>query len=158
MPSIATCLWFDTEGLEAAEFYVSVFPRSEVVEVTRWGGSNPEREGEPLTVHFRLDGRDFTALNGGPGHPLTDAISVEVQCADQAEVDHYWERLLEAGGREVQCGWLTDRYGLSWQIVPTRMIQLLKDPDPGRARRAMEAMMQMVKIDVAAVERAADAA
>lgn len=158
MPTIQTCLWFDAEGLEAAEFYVSVFPRSQILDVTRWSAADPELEGRPLTVSFRLDGRDFVALNGGPGRPLTEAVSLQVDCADQAEVDHYWERLLEGGGRESRCGWLTDRYGLSWQIVPVRMQELLGDPDPGRAKRAMEAMLEMVKIDIAAVERAADAA
>lgn len=158
MPTIQTCLWFDSEGLEAAEFYVSVFPRSEIVEVSRWSGAAPGLEGTPLTVSFRLDGREFVALNGGPGRPFTEAVSLLVDCADQAEVDHYRERLLEGGGRESRCGWLTDRYGLSWQVVPTRLQELLSDPDPGRAKRAMEAMLTMVKIDIAGVERAADGA
>src|SRR5690606_33590960 len=137
MPTLQPCLWCDSEGLEAAEFYVSVFPRSEIAEVSRWSGAAPEREGTPLTVSFRLDGREFVALNGGPGRPFTEAVSLLVDCADQAEVDHYRERLLEGGGRESRCGWLTDRYGLSWQVVPTRLQELLSDPDPGRAKRAM---------------------
>jgi len=152
---MSTCLWFDTEALEAAELYVSVFPRSEVLEVVRWGENNPERTGQPLSVTFRLDGRDFVALNGGPGRPFTEAVSIMVGCADQAEVDHYWSRLLAGGGRESMCGWLADRYGLSWQIVPTRLLELMNDPDPARAGRVAAAMMQMVKIDLAEIERAA---
>src|SRR5690606_16790099 len=155
VPEMSTCLWFDTEALEAAELYVSVFPRSEVLEVVRWGENNPERTGQPLSVTFRLDGRDFVALNGGPGRPFTEAVSIMVGCADQAEVDHYWSRLLEGGGRESMCGWLADRYGLSWQIVPTRLLELMNDPDPARAGRVAAAMMQMVKIDLAEIERAA---
>lgn len=155
MPAMSTCLWFDTEALEAAELYVSVFPRSEIVEVMRWGENNPERVGQPLSVTFRLDGRDFLALNGGPGRPFTEAVSVMVGCEDQAEVDHYWSGLLEGGGRESMCGWLADRYGLSWQVVPTRLLELMHDPDPARAGRVAAAMMQMAKIDVAEIERAA---
>ncbi|WP_286010728.1 VOC family protein [Oceanitalea stevensii] len=152
---MSTCLWFDTEALEAAELYVSVFPRSEVLEVVRWDENNLELTGQPLSVTFRLDGRDFVALNGGPGRPFTEAVSIMVGCADQAEVDHYWSRLLAGGGRESRCGWLADRYGLSWQIVPTRLLELMNDPDPARAGRVAAAMMQMVKIDLAEIERAA---
>ncbi|MCM3659506.1 VOC family protein [Georgenia satyanarayanai] len=155
MPEMSICLWFDTEALEAAELYVSVFPRSEVLEVVRWGENNPAQAGKPLSVTFRLDGRDFVALNGGPGRPFTEAVSIMVGCADQAEVDHYWSRLLEGGGREARCGWLADRYGLSWQIVPTRLLELMNDPDPARAGRVAAAMMGMVKIDLAEIERAA---
>ncbi|MBD8060940.1 VOC family protein [Actinomycetaceae bacterium Sa1BUA1] len=155
MPEMSTCLWFDTEALEAAELYVSVFPRSEVLEVVRWDENNLELTGQPLSVTFRLDGRDFVALNGGPGRPFTEAVSIMVGCADQAEVDHYWSRLLAGGGRESRCGWLADRYGLSWQIVPTRLLELMNDPDPARAGRVAAAMMQMVKIDLAEIERAA---
>jgi len=158
MPTIYTSLWFDTQGLEAAEFYVSIFPNSQIVEVVPWGDDNPERAGQPLTVHFRLDGRDFIALNGGPEFTFDEAVSIQVDCADQAEIDHYWERLLEGGGQEVRCGWLKDRYGLSWQITAERLNELMRDPDRARADRAMEAMMRMVKIDVAELERAADAA
>jgi len=157
MPTMTTCLWYDTEALDAAERYVSIFPRSEILEVTRWGENNPERAGEPLTVRFTLDGREFVALNGGPGRPFTEAVSIMVGCADQAEVDRYWEGLLADGGRESMCGWLADRYGLSWQIVPTRLLELMNDPDPARAGRVAEAMMRMVKIDLAEIERAAAA-
>ncbi len=157
MPTMQTCLWYDTEGLEAAERYVSIFPRSEILEVMRWGENNPERAGEPLTVRFTLDGREFVALNGGPGRPFTEAVSIMVGCADQAEVDRYWDGLLADGGRESMCGWLTDRYGLSWQIVPTRLLELMNDPDPARAGRVAEAMMKMVKIDLAEIERVAAA-
>lgn len=157
MAEITTCLWFDTEGLEAAEFYVSVFPDAEVLDIQYWGATNPERQGQPLTVRFRLGDRQFVALNGGPGFPFTEAVSIQVDCTDQAEVDHFWHGLLAGGGQEVECGWLKDRFGLSWQVVPTRLEELMSDPDPARAQRAMEAMLQMVKIDIAELERAADA-
>ncbi|QDB78990.1 VOC family protein [Georgenia sp. 311] len=155
MPTVTTCLWFDTQALEAAELYVSVFPRSAISEIVRWGDNDPERVGEPLTVRFTLDGRELLALNGGPGRPFTEAVSLQVGCADQAEVDRYWEALLAAGGTESMCGWLTDRYGLSWQIVPERLLELLGDPDPARAGRVAEAMMRMVRVDLAEIERAA---
>lgn len=158
MPTMSTCLWFDTAGLEAAELYVSVFPDSQILDIAYWGANDPQREGQVLEVRFRLGGRDFVALNGGPGFPFTEAVSIQVDCADQAEIDHYWHALLAGGGQEVECGWLKDRYGLSWQVVPTRLGELMRDPDPARALRATEAMMRMVKIDIAELERAADAA
>ena len=148
-------MWFDTQGEEAAAFYVSLFPRSEVRSTQHWGPENPEREGQALTVEFVLDGTPFVALNAGPEFSLTEAVSFQIACADQAEVDHYWEALTE-DGEQSQCGWLKDRYGLSWQVVPTAMPALLGDPDPGRSQRAMQAMLGMRKLDIAALQRAAD--
>jgi predicted 3-demethylubiquinone-9 3-methyltransferase (glyoxalase superfamily) len=153
---ITTCLWFDTEGEEAAEFYCSVIPNSKVLDVSRYGEGGPGTPGSAMTVSFELDGRPFVALNGGPQFPFTEAVSLQVSCRDQEEVDHYWNTLVE-GGEESMCGWLKDRYGFSWQIVPAELPKLLGDPDPERAERAMQAMLSMRKIDVEAVRRAADA-
>lgn len=155
MPVIRTSLWFDTQALEAAEYYVSIFPNSKVTDTSYWGAENPERDGSPLEVLFELHGRPFSAINGGPNFTLDEAISIQVYCADQAEVDHYWDAL-SAGGKEVQCGWLTDRYGLSWQIIPQRLSELMTDPDPERVLRAKQAMFTMVKLDIAALEAAAE--
>ena len=154
--TLTTCLWFDTEGEEAAEFYCSLFPDSKVTEVTRYPEGGPGPAGSVLTVGFELDGSRFVALNGGPGHPYTDAVSFQIETADQAETDRYWDALTE-GGKEIACGWLVDRYGVSWQVVPRELPPLLSDPDPARAQRAMQAMMQQKKIDVAAIRQAADA-
>ncbi len=150
-----TCLWFDTEGEDAAEFYCSVIPGSRVLDVTRYGEGGPRPAGSTMTVSFELDGRPYVALNGGPEFRFTEAVSFQVSCADQAEVDHYWDTLVE-GGEESMCGWLKDRYGLSWQIVPADLGGLLGDPDPERSRRAMEAMLTMRKIDIDAIRAAAD--
>jgi predicted 3-demethylubiquinone-9 3-methyltransferase (glyoxalase superfamily) len=155
MKAINPFLWFDTEAHEAAELYTSLFPDSRIVEVTRWGANSPGPEGTPMTVTFDLRGTRFVAMNGGPGHPFTDAVSFSVTCETQEEVDHYWSVLTD-GGREVACGWLVDRYGLSWQIVPEALPRLLTDPDPARAQRALRAMMDMVKLDINELERAAD--
>jgi predicted 3-demethylubiquinone-9 3-methyltransferase (glyoxalase superfamily) len=152
---ITTCLWFDTEGEEAAEFYCSVIPNSKVLDVSRYGDAGPGTPGSAMTVSFELDGRPFVALNGGPQFPFTEAVSLQVSCRDQEEVDHYWNTLVE-GGEESMCGWLKDRYGFCWQIVPTALPELLGDPDPQRAERAMKAMLSMRKIDVEAIRRAAD--
>ena len=157
MPVIRTSLWFDTQALEPAEYYVSIFPNSKVTDVSYWGAENPERDGSPLEVLFDLDGRQFSAINGGPNFTLDEAASIQVYCADQAEVDHYWDAL-SAGGKQVQCGWLTDRYGLSWQIIPQRLSQLMTDPDPERVLRAKQAMFTMVKLDIAVLEAAAEGA
>jgi predicted 3-demethylubiquinone-9 3-methyltransferase (glyoxalase superfamily) len=142
MPTTTPCLWFDTEAEEAAEFYTSVFPNSKITQVTRYGSAGPREEGLVMTVSFELDGQEYVALNGGPGLHFTDALSLMVRCGSQQEVDEYWARLSE-GGEEGPCGWLKDRYGLSWQIVPTGMLELLTDPDPERAQRAMAAMLKM---------------
>jgi predicted 3-demethylubiquinone-9 3-methyltransferase (glyoxalase superfamily) len=155
--TITPCLWFDGQAEDAAKFYVSLFPNSTITDVSHYGPDMPMPEGTALTVAFELDGRPFTALNGGPEYSFTEAVSFQWSCKDQAEVDKYWDALTD-GGEEGPCGWCKDRFGLSWQIIPTRMIELLQDPDPGRSQRAMQAMMGMKKLDVAALEAAADAA
>lgn len=156
MPKTTPCLWFDTEGEPAAELYTRVFPNSAITDVTRYGPAGPREEGTVMTVAFSLDGQDYVALNGGPDLHFSEAISFQIDCASQEEVDHYWESLSE-GGEEGPCGWLKDRFGLSWQVVPRRLTELLADPDPDRAQRAMQAMLQMKRIDVAELERAAGA-
>jgi predicted 3-demethylubiquinone-9 3-methyltransferase (glyoxalase superfamily) len=157
MPRITPNLWFDTEGLEAAEFYVSVFRNSEIKNVSYYGEAGPRAAGTVLTVDFVLDGQEYTAINGGPEFTFDEAISLLINCADQDEVDYYWTKLAE-GGEEGQCGWLKDRYGLSWQVVPAALEELLSDPDEDRAQRAMKAMLGMKKIDAAAIQAAADQA
>jgi predicted 3-demethylubiquinone-9 3-methyltransferase (glyoxalase superfamily) len=156
MPRITPSLWFDTESEDAAEFYVSVFPNSKITHVSHYGENSPRPAGTVLTVDFELDGKCFTAINGGPQFTFSEAISFLISCADQSEVDHYWDALSE-GGREGQCGWLKDRYGLSWQVVPQALGELLGDPDPGRSSRALQAMLAMRKLDVDALRAAADA-
>jgi predicted 3-demethylubiquinone-9 3-methyltransferase (glyoxalase superfamily) len=168
MQKITPFLWFDHEAEEAAAFYVDVFTRrraahggegeSKILGVARYGDAGPGTPGTAMTVSFLLEGQEFTALNGGPAHNFTEALSFFVGCETQAEVDQLWDALLADGGHEDACGWLKDRYGLSWQIVPTALPRLLSDPDPERARRVMEAMLQMKRIDVAELERAARAA
>ena len=155
MPRITPNLWFDTQGEEAAEFYVSVFPNSKVTKVLYYGEAGPRPAGTVLTVDFVLDGQEYTAINGGPDFTFDEAVSFLVDCADQEEVDYYWAKLCE-GGEEGPCGWLKDRYGLSWQVCPTVLVELLDDPDTGRAQRAMQAMLGMKKIDIAALEAAAN--
>ncbi|WP_131787186.1 VOC family protein [Protofrankia symbiont of Coriaria ruscifolia] len=157
MPKTTPCLWFDTQAEEAAQFYASIFPSSTIVDVTHYGPGGPRPEGMVMTVTFVLDGQEYVALNGGPEFTFSEAISFQVSCTSQAEVDEYWSRLTD-GGEEGPCGWLKDRYGLSWQIVPTALRELLTDPDPGRSQRAMRAMLQMKKIDVTELRRAADQA
>lgn len=154
MPAITPNLWFDTEAEDAARFYASVFPNSRVGQISHYGPNAGRPEGMVLTVAFELDGTPFTAINGGPQFHFDEAISFEISCGSQDEVDRYWSALTE-GGEESQCGWLKDRYGVSWQVIPTRLVELLTDPDPGRSQRAMQAMLQMRKIDIAELERAA---
>jgi predicted 3-demethylubiquinone-9 3-methyltransferase (glyoxalase superfamily) len=156
MSNLTPCLWFDTEGEDAAKFYTSLFPNSKITDVSHYGEAGPRPAGTVMTVGFELDGRPFQALNGGPDFPFTEAFSLSIDCADQDEVDYYWDNL-GAGGEEGPCGWLKDRFGLSWQVVPRRLVELLKDPDQARAQRAMAAMLGMKKIVVAEVEAAADA-
>jgi predicted 3-demethylubiquinone-9 3-methyltransferase (glyoxalase superfamily) len=156
MQKITPFLWFDTEGEEAAEFYKSVFPNSKILEVTRYGSAGPRPEGMVMTVSFELDGQQFVALNGGDEFTFSEAISFAVQCETQDEVDAYWSKLTD-GGEEGPCGWLKDRYGVSWQIVPTRLPELLTDPDKEKAQRVMEAMLGMTKIEIDELERAAGA-
>jgi predicted 3-demethylubiquinone-9 3-methyltransferase (glyoxalase superfamily) len=156
MPRITPNLWFDTQGQEAAEFYVSVFPNSKITNVTHYTDVGPRPAGTVMTVDFVLDGQEFTAINGGPEFTFNEAISLLIDCADQEEVDYYWTKLSEHG-EEGPCGWLKDRYGLSWQVCPTGMVELFNDPDKRRAERAMQAMLGMKKIDLAALHAAADA-
>jgi predicted 3-demethylubiquinone-9 3-methyltransferase (glyoxalase superfamily) len=156
MPRITPNLWFDTEALEAAEYYVSVFPNSKVTTVLHYTEAGPREAGTVLTVDFELDGQEYTAINGGPEFTFDEAVSLCINCKDQAEVDYYWDTLTQ-GGEEGPCGWLKDRYGLSWQVVPPGMIELFNDPDKGRAERAMRAMMGMKKLDLKAIQAAADA-
>ena len=155
MTRITPCLWFDTEGEEAATFYVSLFKNSRITDVSRYGEAGPRPAGTVMVVSFELDGQPFTALNGGPEFTFNEAISLQVDCQTQEEVDYYWDGLT-AGGEEGPCGWLKDRYGVSWQVVPNALITLIQDPDPGRSKRAMAAMMTMKKIDIAALQAAAD--
>lgn len=155
MPRITPNLWFDHQAEEAAEFYVSVFPDSAVGDAVRYSEAGPGEPGTVMTVDFTLSGQRYTAINGGPLFPFTEAVSLAVDCADQDEIDYYWAAL-SAGGHEGRCGWLKDRYGLSWQVVPENALEVLRDPDPARAQRAMAAVLGMGKIDVAAVLAAAD--
>lgn len=155
MAQIVPNLWFDTEAEEAASFYTSVFPNSRIVNVTHYTEGAPREAGMVMTVEFELDGNRFIGINGGPEFKFDEAVSFEIECKDQEEIDYYWDRLTD-GGKEVQCGWLKDRYGLSWQVVPTGMEEIFADPDKSRAERAMKAMLGMVKIDIAALREAAD--
>jgi predicted 3-demethylubiquinone-9 3-methyltransferase (glyoxalase superfamily) len=157
MQKITPCLWFDTEAEDAANFYTGVFPNSKILDISRYGSAGPRPEGMVMTVRFELDGQAFTALNGGPDFTPDEAISFEVSCETQEEVDAYWSKLTE-GGEEGPCGWLKDRFGVSWQIVPTALPRLLKDPDKEKAQRVMAAMLEMKKIEIEALERAAEPA
>jgi predicted 3-demethylubiquinone-9 3-methyltransferase (glyoxalase superfamily) len=153
MQSIEPCLWFDSEGEEAATFYVSIFKDSRIVETARYPEGSPGTPGTVMTVRFVLDGQTFLALNGGPGFAFSPAISLVVHCETQAEVDRFWERLSE-GGEEGQCGWLTDRFGVSWQIVPNALATMMSAGDAAATQRAFTAMLQMKKLDIALLERA----
>lgn len=155
MPEMVTCLWFDGAAEEAARRYTALFPNSSLDAVVRSPADNPSvAEGAVLTVEFTLDGRRFLGLNGGPAFSPNEAVSIQVHTADQAETDHYWDGLVAGGGQESQCGWLKDPWGFSWQVVPKRLSELMADPDPDRARAAMQSMMTMQRIDVAELERA----
>ena len=156
MPELTPCLWFDTEGEDAANLYTSVFPNSKILDVARYGTAGPRPEGTVMTVTFELDGQKFLALNGGPNFTFNEAVSFQISCRDQDEVDHYWEKLGE-GGEPGPCGWLKDRFGLSWQVVPNRLPELLSDPDREKAQRVMAAMLEMGKIEIDELERAAAA-
>lgn len=146
---IVPCLWFDGQAEEAARYYVSVFKDGEILDVLRTGD-----EGQVLTANFRIAGQEYMALNGGPEFSFSEATSFFVRCADQAEVDYFWNTLTADGGEESQCGWLKDKYGLSWQIVPNALVEMMSDPDRERANRVMQALLQMVKIDIPTLERA----
>lgn len=148
-----TCLWFDGQAEEAAKYYISIFKDAGLGRVTRHSEAGPGPAGTVLTVDFELNGQKFVALNGGPQFTFNEAVSFQIHCADQEEVDYYWSRLTE-GGEEVACGWLKDRYGLSWQVVPDVLIDMISDPDPDKAKRATEAMLSMTKFDIAALQKA----
>jgi len=160
MPKIVPCLWFDHQAEEAVNLYVSLFKNSKILNVSRYDEASAQVSGRPagsvLTVSFTLEGQEFMALNGGPAFKFTEAVSFTVNCETQAEVDHFWYKLIEGGGEESQCGWLKDKYGLSWQIVPTVLGEMLGDPDPAKAQRAMQAMLEMKKLDIAELKRAYD--
>jgi predicted 3-demethylubiquinone-9 3-methyltransferase (glyoxalase superfamily) len=155
MQKITTNLWFDTEAEEAAAFYVSVFKNSRIVTKAHYTEAGPREAGSVMIVEFELDGQRFIGINGGPEFTFSEAVSLQVNCADQEEVDYYWERLTD-GGEEGPCGWCKDKYGLSWQVTPAGMDELFADPDPKRAERAMQAMFGMRKLDLAALQAAAD--
>jgi predicted 3-demethylubiquinone-9 3-methyltransferase (glyoxalase superfamily) len=155
MNKITPCMWFDTEGEDAAKFYMSIFPNSKIGEITHYGSAGPRPEGTVMTVEFELDGQPFVALNGGPDFTFSEAISFQVSCETQEDVDSYWDKLAE-GGEEGPCGWLKDKFGLSWQIIPTALPRLLSDPDSEKAQRVMAAMLEMKKIDIDELEQAAE--
>jgi predicted 3-demethylubiquinone-9 3-methyltransferase (glyoxalase superfamily) len=158
MTTITPCLWFDGNGLEAAEAYVSIIPDSRVTDVSYYGPEQPGEKGAVMTVAFELAGRPYTALNGGPQFKFTEAISLQVSAADQGEVDRYTELLTADGGEVGPCGWVKDRFGLSWQVVPEELVKLVGDQNPVRANAAVQAMLGMTKIDIQALRDAADAA
>src|SRR5262245_5697061 len=154
---ITPFLWFDTQAEEAARFYTSIFNDSKITGMTRYGDAGPGPKGSVMTVAFELEGQEFVALNGGPIFKFTEAISFVVNCESQEEVDKFWQKL-SAGGQEIECGWLKDKYGLSWQIVPSILLQLLQDKDQQKAQRVMKAMLQMKKIDIAGLKKASEQA
>ena len=160
MQKITPFLWYDDKAEEAANFYCSIFKNSKVGKITRYEGAGAQASGRPegtvMTVAFELEGQKFTAINGGPHFKFTEAVSFVVNCETQEEVDYFWEKLTADGGKESQCAWLKDKYGLSWQIVPAVLIELLQDKDPAKAQRVMSAMLQMKKIDIATLKQAAE--
>ena len=156
LSKISPCLWFDREAEQAMNFYLSVFKNGKAGEILRYGEGAPMPAGTVLTATFEIEGVSFIALNGGPHFKFNEAISLSIDCQSQAEVDYYWDALTADGGQPSQCGWLKDKFGVSWQAAPARVIELLQDPDPARAQRAMAAMMTMTKIDIATVEAAAN--
>ncbi|TSD96632.1 VOC family protein [Skermania sp. ID1734] len=156
MPAIIPNLWFDDQAEQAAGFYVSIFPNSRILEVTNYPEVGPGPAGAVMSVSFEIDGQPFIAINGGPEFHFTEAVSLEIPCDTQEEVDRYWNALIADGGQESQCGWLKDKYGLSWQVVPTGMSDLFRGPDPQKVNRAMKAMLGMRKIDIAELRRAAE--
>ena len=154
---ISPMLWFDNQAEEAANFYVSVFKNSKVKQITHYAGEDiPEKRGQVMTVSFELEGQEFVALNGGPQFKFSEAISFVVNCETQQEVDYFWSKLTADGGEESRCGWLTDKFGLSWQVVPKIAIEMLKDKDPAKAKRVTKAIMGMSKLDIAALKKACD--
>jgi predicted 3-demethylubiquinone-9 3-methyltransferase (glyoxalase superfamily) len=156
MQKIVPNLWFDTEAEEAANFYVSVFEDSRIVNVTHYTEAAPRKAGMVMTVEWELQGQRFVGINGGPQFKFDEAVSFQIECKDQDEVDYYWEKLTADGGQEGKCGWVTDKYGLAWQVTPAGIADLFADPDPERARRAMEAMLKMSKLDLGVMKAAAE--
>jgi two-component system sensor histidine kinase QseC len=154
MQKISPCLWFDGQAEEAVQLYVSIFPNAKINEITRWGDTGPGKKGSVLTVTFTIEGQDFMALNGGPEYKFTPAISLMVSCRTQEEVDTLWSKLTAQGGEEVQCGWVTDKYGVSWQVVPEIFMRMIADKDQVKVDRVMKAMMPMKKLDIAALKAA----
>lgn len=155
MTKVTPCLWFDTQSEEAATFYTSIFKNSRILKVAHYGDAGPRPAGMVMTVLFELDGQQFTALNGGPDFTFNEAVSFQVYCESQTEVDHFWERLSEGGGEPGPCGWLKDKYGVSWQIVPTLLDELITGPDQVMGQRVMKAMLSMTKIEIAELKKAA---
>ncbi|HEY5361024.1 MAG TPA: VOC family protein [Streptosporangiaceae bacterium] len=151
--ALTTCLWFDTEAEAAANFYTSIFKDSRLGGMSRYGDTGPGAAGTVMTVEFELNGQGFVALNGGPEYTFSEAVSFQIPCADQDEVDYYWSRL-SAGGQEVACGWVKDKFGLSWQVIPSVFFEMMSDPDPDKASRVMSTMLTMTKFDVAALQKA----
>jgi len=154
MPKITPFLWFDNSAEQAAQFYTSIFRNSKILQTSRYPEGAPGPKGSVMTMKFELNGQEFIALNGGPHFKFNEAISFSVNCETQKEIDEYWEKLTSGGGKEVQCGWLKDKYGLSWQIVPAALGQLMADKDPKKAKRVTQAMMKMVKLDIEALKKA----
>ena len=157
MNNLVTCLWFDTEGEDAAKFYTSIFPNSKLGKITRYGSAGPRAEGTVMTVGFELMGQEFVALNGGPDFTFNQAISFQIMCESQEEVDRYWEKLTADGGQEGPCGWLNDKFGVPWQVVPTALPRLLEETDAETSQRVMAAMLSMKKIVIDELEQAAKA-
>jgi predicted 3-demethylubiquinone-9 3-methyltransferase (glyoxalase superfamily) len=157
MKGITPCLWFDTQGEDAANFYVSLFPNSRILSVDRYGDAGPRAAGSVMTVDFELDGQRYVALNGGPEFTFNEAVSFQINCADQDEVDYYWDKLGD-GGEHGPCGWLKDQYGLSWQVIPEAFLQLVSDPDPAKSQAVMSAMLGMKKLVVSELQEAYDSA
>jgi predicted 3-demethylubiquinone-9 3-methyltransferase (glyoxalase superfamily) len=151
---LTTCLWFDTQAEEAATYYTTIFPGAKLGNVSRFGEGGPRPAGMVITAEFEISGQRFVALNGGPEYSFTEAVSFQIPCADQAEVDYYWDRLTADGGQPGPCGWLKDKFGVSWQVIPAVLGSLLGDPDPEKAARATQTMLSMGKLDIAALERA----
>ncbi len=153
---ITPFLWFDAQAEDAVKFYLSVFKDSKITAITHYGDAGPGPKGTVMTVAFEIEGQEFVALNGGPNFKFTEAISFVVNCETQEEIDRYWEELVVDGGKHIECGWLKDKYGLAWQVVPTVLWDLMQGPDEARVQRVMHAMMQMRKLDIAALQRASD--
>jgi len=157
MQKLNNFLWFNDQAEQAVEFYLSVFPGSKTGRVLRWGNTGPGKKGSVLTIEFELLGQQFTAMNGGPDYQFNPAISFMIPCDTQQEVDGYWSKLMAGGGKEMQCGWLTDKFGVSWQVTPVVLQEMLLDKDQAKADRVMQAMMKMVKLDIATLKKAYDA-